>query len=380
MIKVLQVFTMMDRGGSESMIMNYYRSIDREKIQFDFLVHRKEKCDFDDEIKNLGGEIYKLSPINPIFPVKYYEQLRLFFSTHNEYSIIHSHLNTFSCFPLKIAKEFNIPIRIAHAHIAIENIKFSDLKLSKESLTDTIKKLIKFRLKNQNLKNATHYFSCGDKAGKWLFGEDYKFYNMNNAIDTEKFVFNPVIRKEYRQRMDLEDVFVIGHVGRLNTQKNHLFLIQVFANILEKYPNSRLILVGGGPLHMKEKIADEITRLKIEDKVMLLGVRSDIPELLQVFDVFVFPSFYEGLPVTLIEAQAAGLKIFASDTITKEVCLTTNLEFLSIKQTPTFWASKIIKEKAYKRIGDKQQVVNGGYDIVANSKKLQDFYLKEITS
>ena len=133
-------------------------------------------------------------------------------------------------------------------------------------------------------------------------------------------------------------------------------------------------------LHMKEKIADEITRLKIEDKVMLLGVRSDIPELLQVFDVFVFPSFYEGLPVTLIEAQAAGLKIFASDTITKEVCLTTNLEFLSIKQTPTFWASKIIKEKAYKRIGDKQQVVNGGYDIVANSKKLQDFYLKEITS
>ena len=104
MIKVLQVFTMMDRGGSESMIMNYYRNIDREKIQFDFLVHRKEKCDFDDEIKNLGGKIYKLSPINPIFPGKYYEELRLFFSTHNEYSIIHSHLNTFSCFPLKIAR------------------------------------------------------------------------------------------------------------------------------------------------------------------------------------------------------------------------------------------------------------------------------------
>ncbi len=374
MIKVLQVFTMMDRGGSESMIMNYYRKIDREKIQFDFLVHRKEKCDFDDEIENLGGKIYKLSPINPIFPGKYYEELRAFFKTHTEYTIVHSHLNTFSCFPIKIAKEFNIPIRIVHAHIAIEEIKFSDIILSKENFIDTVKKLIKFRLKNKNRKNATHYFSCGDKAGQWLFGKNTEFLTMNNAIDTEKFVFDPIIRKEYRKKMGVEDQFVIGHVGRLDTQKNHLFLIQVFASILEKHPNAKLMLVGEGPL--RDKITAEVKRLGVEDNVMVLGVRSDIPELLQAFDSFVFPSFYEGLPVTLIEAQAAGLKIFASNTITNEVSLTNDIEFLSITETPDFWANKIVKMISYDRKDNTSQIVNGGYDIISNTKRIEEFYLQ----
>lgn len=376
MIKVLQVFTMMDRGGSESMIMNYYRKIDREKIQFDFLVHRKEKCDFDDEIESLGGKIYRLSSINPIFPGKYYEELRAFFKTHTEYTIIHSHLNTFSCFPIKIAKEFTIPIRIVHAHIAIEKIKFSDLVPSKENLIDTVKKLIKFRLKNKNRKDATHYFSCGDKAGRWLFGKNTEFLTMNNAIDTEKFVFDPKTRKEYRKELGVEDKFVIGHVGRLDTQKNHVFLIQIFARIIEKHPNAKLMLVGEGPL--REKIAAEAKRLGVEDDVMILGVRSDIPELLQAFDSFVFPSFYEGLPVTLIEAQAAGLKIFASDTITTEVSLTNDIEFLSIKDTAEFWANKVVKAMSYTRINNKPQIVKGGYDIISNTKRIEEFYLQQI--
>ena len=378
MIRILQVFTMMDRGGSESMIMNYYRNINRQKIQFDFLVHREEKCDFDDEIESLGGKIYRLSPINPLFPGKYYEELRAFFKTHTEYAIIHSHLNTFSCFPIKIAKEFGIPVRIVHAHIAIEKIKFSDLVPSKENLIDTVKKLIKFRLKNKNRKDATHYFSCGDKAGQWLFGKNTEFLTMNNAIDTEKFVFDPIIRKEYRKEMGVEDQFVIGHVGRLDTQKNHIFLIQVFARIIKKHPNAKLMLVGEGPL--REKIAIEAKRLGVENDVMILGVRSDIPELLQAFDSFVFPSFYEGLPVTLIEAQAAGLKIFASDTITNEVNLTNDIEFLSIKKTSEFWADKILKNLPFKRQDNKSQIIDGGYDIISNTKKIQEFYLQQINN
>lgn len=378
MIKVLQVFTMMDRGGSESMIMNYYRNIDREKIQFDFLVHRKEKCDFDDEIENLGGKIYRLSPINPIFPGKYYQELRTFFKNHTGYSIIHSHLNTFSCFPIKIAKEFNIPVRIAHAHIAIEKIRLVDLIPNKENLKDIVKKGIKFWLKNKNRKNPTHYFSCGDKAGKWLFGKDADFLTMNNAIDTEKFVFNPSVRKEYREKLDVEDTILIGHVGRLDTQKNHLFLIQIFASMVHKNPNARLMLIGEGPL--KDGIISEAEKLKVKDKVMVMGGRSDIPQLLQAFDFFVFPSFYEGLPVTLIEAQAAGLKIFASDTITNEVSLTNDIAFLSIKETSEFWADKILENVSFKRQDNKSQIIDGGYDIISNTKRIQEFYLQQINS
>lgn len=373
MIKVLQVFTMMDRGGSESMIMNYYRKIDREKIQFDFLVHRKEKCDFDDEIESLGGKIYRLSSINPIFPGKYYDELRVFFKNHTEYTIIHSHLNTFSCFPIKIAREFNIPIRIVHAHIAIENIRFSDLIPTKANLIDIVKKLIKFRLKNKNRKDATHYFSCGDKAGQWLFGKDSQFQTMNNAIDTEKFVFDPIIRKEYRKKMGIEDQFVIGHVGRLDTQKNHIFLIQIFASIIEKHSNAKLMLVGEGPL--REKIVAEAKRLGVEDDVRVLGVRSDIPELLQAFDSFVFPSFYEGLPVTLIEAQASGLKVYASNKITKEVALTNDITFLSITKPSIFWADNILKSISYKRKNNENKIKENKYDIVLNSQLIQEFYL-----
>ena len=149
LIRILQVFTIMNRGGAESMIMNYYRKLDRNKFQFDFLVHRQEKAAFDDEIESLGGKIYRFSPISPFFPKKYYNELRRFFKAHPEYSIIHSHLNTFSCFPLKIAREFNIPCRIAHAHIAIDKVNLTSFLSQKESPKETLKKLIKLQLKKR---------------------------------------------------------------------------------------------------------------------------------------------------------------------------------------------------------------------------------------
>ena len=359
-IRVLQVFTIMNRGGAESMIMNYYRNIDRDKVQFDFLVHRKEKAAFDDEIKNLGGKIYIIDPINPFFPKEYYHKLRTFFSEHKEYTIVHSHLNTFSSFPLRIAKEFNIPCRITHAHTAFENIKLRNFVPNKENVTETLKKLIKIRLRKKVSTYATHRFSCGDKAGKWLFGENNDFYTMNNAIDTKKFIYNSNTNLQYRKELFLEDKFVIGHVGRFNNAKNHSYLLQIFKQILKEKPNSVLILVGNGEL---------------QDNVKVLGVRSDIPELLQMMDVFVFPSFYEGLPVTLIEAQAAGLKIIASDTITKEVKLTEDIEFISIKKPVSFWANKILSVLPYTRQNNNEKIINKGYDIVSNTEKIQKFYL-----
>ncbi|WP_282078974.1 glycosyltransferase family 1 protein [Aquimarina algiphila] len=372
-IKVLQVFTIMNRGGAESMIMNYYRNIDRDKIQFDFLVHRKEKAAFDDEIESLGGKIYRIDPINPFFPGEYYNRLRTFFKEHTEYAIVHSHLNTFSSFPLKIAREFKIPCRIAHAHTAFENIKLRNFIPNKENLTETVKKLIKFRLKKKVSTYATHRFSCGDKAGQWLFGENNDFYTMNNAIDTKKFIHNPETDKKYRKELNLEDKVIIGHVGRLNNAKNHSYLLRIFANIIEERPDCVLVLVGNGEL--QQAIEQEIDDLGIQDQVKMLGVRSDIPELLQMMDVFVFPSFYEGLPVTLIEAQAAGLKILASDTITQEVKLTDDIEFVSIQKPTSFWVNKIFNALSYEKQDNSDKISEAGYDIVSNTEKIQSFYL-----
>ncbi|GGX27094.1 glycosyltransferase family 1 protein [Aquimarina muelleri] len=372
-IRVLQIFTIMNRGGAESMIMNYYRNIDRSKVQFDFLVHRKEKAAFDDEIQEMGGKIYRLDPINPLSPNSYYRQLRGFFKEHQEYEIVHSHLNTFSCFPLKIAKEFNIPCRIAHAHIAIEKIKIAELFTGGEGLKETFKKLIKFQLKKRINKYATHHFSCGEKAGNWLFPKNTPFTIMNNAIDAKAFIYNPAISIQYKEKYKLEDKFVIGHVGRFTSQKNHLYILNVFNSILEKKENCSLVFIGDGPL--REKIENEAKKLSIYDKILFLGVRSDIPELYQMLDAFIFPSFYEGLPVTLIEAQSAGLSVFASDKITEEVYLTEDIEFLSIEESPDIWADKILEKIAKEKADNFDCIKNKGYDIEENIKVFQEFYL-----
>ncbi|WP_109300644.1 glycosyltransferase family 1 protein [Aquimarina sp. AU474] len=374
-IRVLQVFTIMNRGGAESMIMNYYRQLDRDKVQFDFLVHRKEEAAFDDEIKTLGGKIHRLDPINPLFPKAYYDALRSFFTTHNEYSIVHSHLNTFSSFPLKIAREFNIPCRIAHAHIAIDKVNFSSLK--KEGIKETLKKIIKLRLKRKVKNHTTHLFSCGDKAGRWLFGEKSSFQLMNNAIDAIKFEYNTTTSLTYKNELNIsEDTLVLGHVGRFASQKNHSFLIDVFASLLKQKEDCILLLVGDGPL--KKEIERKVKNLDIQNKIQFLGVRTDIPELLQVFDIFVFPSFYEGLPVTLIEAQAAGVKVLASDAITKEVHLTKDIEFISINQPgdADLWATKIQKTDIQKKGQNTDEIIKANYDIVSNTEMAQKFYLK----
>ncbi|MEP3836580.1 MAG: glycosyltransferase family 1 protein [Algibacter sp.] len=373
-IRVLQVFTIMDRGGAETMIMNYYRKLDTTKVQFDFLVHRPNKAAYDDEIEALGGHIYRLPAINPFMPQAYYVALRDFFKTHDDYKIIHSHLNTFSYFPHKIAKEFNIPCRIAHAHIAINKVSISSLVTGKESLKESLKKIIKLQLKKRVKKHATHYFSCGDKAGTWLFGNT-AFQTMNNAIDTEKFKYNPSVSKVYKKEFGIENELVIGHIGRFVSQKNHAFLIKIFAALLKKQPQATLILIGDGPL--KSGLQAEAKHLKIDHKIQFLGVRTDIPQLCQMMDIFVFPSFYEGLPVTLIEAQAASLKIIASDSITEEVRLTNNIQFVSIEESAEIWAQHILELDTSEKIDQSNYIIKGNYDIISNTKHMQQFYLEQ---
>ncbi|MEG1311461.1 MAG: glycosyltransferase family 1 protein [Romboutsia sp.] len=360
-IRILQVVTIMNRGGLETMIMNYYRKLDRNKIQFDFMTNRTERGDYDDEIEGLGGNIYRMSPIKPGNYRRYFKELDSFFGAHKEYNVVHSHINENSGFVLRAAKKVNIQCRIAHSHL-------SDLKLDYK---------YPFRIYGRLYlkRNTNKYFTCSERAGKWLFGEkvsaEGKIVTLKNAVDTEKFIPNDVIRNKMRKKLGVENKKVIGHVGRFNPQKNHSLLIDIF-NELNKLDNDTvLILIGDG--YLKETIEKKVSELTLNDKVKFLGIRDDISELMQAMDLFLFPSLYEGLAVVLVEAQAAGLKCITSTGVTGESNITGNVEFIDLKENSSFWANKIINTDTIKK-NLKKKIVEKGYDSTTNVKWLSDFY------
>jgi glycosyltransferase involved in cell wall biosynthesis len=358
-IRVLQVVTIMNRGGLETMLMNYYRQIDRSQIQFDFIVHRNEKGHYDDEILNLGGRIYRMPPIRPGSYRQYFKQLETFFSQHSEYKVVHAHNNENSSFVLRAAQRAGVPCRIAHSHLSDLGI---DLKLP-------------FRLYARYVMKdyPTEYFACSRKAGQWLFGKEKmeRVKVLNNAVNVSDFRFHEVTRMRIRKELGLENQLVIGHVGRFNKQKNHDYLIDIFNEVVAKHPNSTLLLIGEGD--REEQIKQKVFQYGLESKVLFLGVRSDIAQLMQGMDLFLFPSLFEGLPVVLVEAQAAGLKCMVSDSITKESDLTGRLEFISLQEQPEQWAAKIL-QSTYEHLDTTDQLRTHGYDSFTTSKWLSDYY------
>lgn len=359
-IRVLHIVTTMNRGGLETMIMNYYRNIDREKIQFDFLEHRSEISDYDQEIEKLGGKIFRISALNPFSKV-YKNQLDMFFKEHN-YEIIHVHQDCLSTVALKIAKKNNIPIRIAHSH--------------NSSQDKNIKYIIKLIYKKGIKKYATSLFACGYQAGTWIF-ETNNFLVMNNAINTKDFLFNTDIRNRIRTELNIENRFVVGHIGRFCEPKNHDFIIDVFNELLKINQNSYLILVGTGEL--EEKIIKKVHKLNLQNNVLFYGISQNVNELLQAFDVFLFPSLYEGLPVTMIEAQASGIKCFISEKVPKETIICDNVEILKLDDTPTQWALEMNKYcLGYERKNMFNEIENHHFDIVENAKWMEKKYLEMV--
>lgn len=358
-LRVLQVVTHMERGGLESMLMNYYRYIDREKIQFDFLVHRQERAAYDDEIEAMGGKIYRLPRLVP-WSKAYLTALNRFFDEHPEYRIVHVHQDCLSSVILKAAQQHNIPVRIAHSHSANQdkNLKYP----------------VKLWYKRSISKYATNLFACGEDAGDWMFGGE-PFQIINNAIDVAAYTYVPTKRQEMRRQLGLENELTIGHVGRFNQPKNHPFLLDIFAVLLKKEPNAILLLVGGG--ENMPKIQAKAHTLGIAEHVRFLGVRSDVADLMQAMDVFVFPSLYEGLPVTMVEAQAAGLPCLISDKIPPECILTNGLVgVLPLSAEPETWAAKILEKKNLPRIDRRSEIAAHGFDITTEAVKLQKFYLE----
>lgn len=362
-IRVAHIMGKMVSGGVESVVMNYYRNINKGKVQFDFIVDEDSTYIPTNEIESMGGRVIIVPPYQKIH--SYIKRLKEIF-IKNEYKIVHSHLNTLSIFPLYAAKISNVPLRIAHSH-------------STSNKKEWKKNILKNILKPLSKVNATHYFCCSELAGRWLFGnkayDNNKVKLINNAIDVDKFIYNEEIRDKIRKEIKVENKLVIGHVGRFVEQKNHIALIDIFNEIYKINPDSILLLAGDGPL--LGDIRNKVNSLNLTDAVKFLGVRKDINNIMQGIDVFLLPSLYEGLPVVGVEAQASGCLCILSSNMTKETKVIETTKFLNISDEPKEWAKHILEEyKNFKRKDTKQEIINSNFEIKSEAKKLQNDYLE----
>ena len=362
--RVLHVFGRLNRGGAETMVMNLYRNIDRSKVQFDFIVHTTDKCDYYDEIKSLGGKIYSIPAYIGKNHFQYKKAWLNFLKRHQEYKIIHGHVRSTAAIYLKIAKKYGL-VTIAHSHSTSSGVGFSAI----------VKNILQYPIRY----TADYLFACSSNAGEWLYGkkacQKEKFFIIKNAIDAKKFIYDEDKRNEMRREFNLEDKYVIGHIGRFNSPKNHKVLIDIFKELHDKNDKTVLILVGDGELKpiIEKKVAD----LELSNSVIFTGVRSDIPELLQAMDIFLFPSLFEGLGIVAIESQAAGLHCIVADTIPDEAFITDLIEKVSLNLSTDLWVEKILKyADGYERSNTYQKIKLSGYDIRKTAKGLEEFYLK----
>lgn len=360
----------MNRGGAETMIMNYYLHIDREQVQFDFLLTIQEKSDYEDEILALGGKIYHITPLTLRTMRSYLKEIKTFLQKHPEYKIVHSHNSSKSVFPLGIAKKVGVPIRISHSH-----------DMGSKGAMLSLKEMLRCVLRVPLKRVSTQNFACSKEAALWLYGKHYwenkKVTVLENAIDTNIFSYNKETREKYRKQYGISEELVIGHVGRFDKIKNHAFLLEIFAQIKKKQENVKFVLVGDGPLRteMERKAED----LGIKDKIIFTGITNEVSNYLQMMDVFIFPSLYEGLGIVLIEAQASGLPCLASKGVVPEEAKVTDLvQFVSLKESPAYWAEMAIRAKvSEERITKIDEVKKAGYDICDAAKKLEEFYLMQ---
>ena len=332
MKRVLQVLGTTNLGGAESRIMDLYRHMNREEIQFDFLVHSGKKGFFDEEIKRLGGKIYYLPSFLVYNYFSYKKACRLFFAEHPDYAAVHGHMTSTASIYLPEAKKAGIPLTIAHSRSAGVD----------KGIKGTLTKLLRRNL----YKKCDKMLACSDLAARAVFGE--KCYQENkvtilpNAIDTREYLPNDQIRNQIRREYQIEDKFVIGHVGRFHYAKNHEFLVEIFAEILKQKASAVLMLLGDGPL--RGETEEKAKRLGVYDKIIFAGNQTPVAPFYQAFDYFLFPSRFEGMPGTVVEAQAAGLKCLISDSITKQVKATDLVTFLSLEQPAKVWADEMIRQ------------------------------------
>ena len=364
-IRVLHVIGIMNQGGAETMIMNIYRKVDRNKVQFDFVENENDGAFFDEEIRKLGGRIYHCPRFTGKNFLKYRKWWIEFLEKHKEFSAVHGHIGSTAAIYLKEAKKNGL-VTIAHSH----NI---DAKDRKQFIYNIFSHPVR--------KIADYFFMCSIQAGRDRFGENvindsHKSFLIPNAIDTEQFRFNEKKRAPKRNELGIkEKELLVGHIGRFAEQKNHSFLLDVFKEVTIMNPSSKLLLVGDGDL--RQTIIEKIHDLDLDDKVIMVGTREDANELMTAMDVLLFPSKYEGLPVTLVEAQCSGLPCVISDNIPEDSILIKDLvTVLSLNESSSIWAKQVLQSKPFIRSESADQIKGTEFDVVKSTKWLEEFYLE----
>ena len=361
-VKIAHIIGKTENGGVEAVVMNYYRHIDRSKIQYDFIF------DYDssdpillDEVEALGGGFIIVPPYQNIL-----ENQRVLckFFRRNNYPLVYSHLNTLSVFPLFAAWRMGVKIRVAHNHSTAGKGEFK-------------RNMMKYALRPFAKIFPTHLCACSEYAGRWLFGDKAmdsgRVKVWNNAIETERYAYNEPVRNEMRQSLKLTDKFVVGHAGRFATQKNHSFLVEIFAEIHKRRDDSVLLLAGDGPL--MESVKEKVSQMGLNDCVIFLGSVQGMERYYQAMDIFILPSLYEGLPVVGSEVQVSGLPFLCADTVTPETKFCDNLRFMSLNKSAGEWADEALKiSDGHVRRDMSSYAREAGFDIKVQAAKMSDWY------
>lgn len=366
-IRVAQMIGSVFEGGVESCIMNYFSAIDTSKVTFDFYVDRASKIIDQEKIEALGGRVIVTPHYTHIF--KYLKFIKAYFLAE-KYDIVHANMTSLNFIPLIVAKKCGIKVRISHAHSTSNG---------KEKIHNLVKKI----LRPFSKLGATDLFACSEKAARWLYGaEPFKkgeVYIVNNAVDLSRFRFSIDTRNKVRKELGIkENTLLVGHIGRFCQQKNHKFLLDIFALLKKTHKESKLILVGEGPLYEETKAYAE--GLGLLDDVFFVG-SSKTPEVYySAMDIFVLPSLYEGLPIVAVEAQANGLKCIFSDEVTKEAKLLDSTEYLSLSEGKEKWVQEILKGGVIDRDYGYSVLSESKYSIEAESKRLLEKYEELVKS
>ena len=360
MKRILFISHHLNRAGTEVFMMSVFRKIDHSRFQVDFLIYNQTETDYTREVEAAGCKVWRV-PSRRESPWGWYRSLNKFFKLHaNEYTAIHYNGNGLTAIaPIIFAYKYGIPIRICHAH--------------NSSSAGFHNRLLHYLLRGTAKRLTTHHFACSSLAAKWFYRNSPAII-IRNGIDTKRFAFNPQVREEVRKELQIQpSTTVIGHVGRFVVEKNHTFLLDIFAEYLRLNTDAILMLIGIGPL--MEDMKQKAENLGIAGKVLMMGERSDVPHLLQAMDLFLMPSTFEGQPFVLIEAQCSGLPCLVSDVINNDICLTNNIKTLPLSKQSSAWAEEIKSIlNHYNRKNEQETIESRGYSIRTTIDYLEKVY------
>lgn len=360
MKRILFISHYLNRAGIEAFMMSVFRGIDHSRFRVDFLLYNTLETDYTREVEAAGSKVWRV-PSRRQSPFGWYRSLNRFFRSHaKEYVAVHFNGNGFTTIaPLWFAYQYGVPIRISHAHSS--------------SSAGFHNRLFHILLRGIAIKITTHHFACSSLAAKWFYGNSPAVI-IKNGISTDRFAYDPVKRATMRETLGISpSTHVIGHVGRFESEKNHAFLLDVFAKYVQINPDAKLVLVGIGSL--MDQTRQKAQELGIDDKVVFMGERSDVNELLQAFDIFLMPSTFEGQPFVLIEAQCAGLPCLLSDVINDDICLTDHVVKLSLRLPARQWAEQLKDMLTdYERVDESETIKRQGYSIQTTIEYLESVY------